>query len=556
MAFTTTDQVPATTPVVIVGGGPVGLMLAAELGFHGVPCTLVEEDVGATRFSKIMQISVRTMELCRRLGASEKIKNWGFPLDYPLDNAFVTSLNGYELHRSPQSPLGQRKPTPFSPEYQAHCPQYWFDPILLELARSFPSVTVRHQCRLESFEQDDSGVLATLTDLETGKQQALRCQYLVGCDGYGSLVRRLLGIRMRGQDMIDHSLSIEFTVPDLFSLHDKAKAGRYVFIGPEGTWATMMAVNGRDYWRILLYRVGEDVRQVDPAAVIRRAVGRDVAFEILSSKPWTRRAVIAERYQDGRVFLAGDAAHTHLPNGGFGMNTGVGDSANLGWKLAAVLRGWGAPALLDSYDTERRPAAHRAMEEALKELARLVDSSNDADIEAASPLGDAARARIGARLRAEFAGVRSWDRLGIHLGNIYSPSSIVVEDGTELPEDDTWGYRPTARPGARAPHTWLADGRSTLDLFRRNHVLLSFGAGENEVGQLVRAAARHGMEIEVHHLDDPEIARLYESRLVLVRPDGHVAWRSNRVPEDPGRVVDRVRGAGLRAASRVAMAMK
>ena len=549
-----TETQQSKTPVLIVGGGPVGLMLAAELGWHGIRCTLIEQDDGTARFAKIMAVSVRSMEICRRLGAADRVKNWGFPADFPLDNVFVTSLSGYELCRAPMASMGSRKPTEFSPEYQAHCPQSWFDPILTDLAASFPCVTVQHCSALLSFTQDGEGVEAVVRDTVSGDTRTLQAEYLVGCDGYGSTVRDLLGIRMRGQEVLDQSLSIEFRTPHLAGLHDKGDAGRYVCIGPEGTWATCMTVNGKDLWRILLYRIGEDVRKVDVSAVVRRVVGRDFDFKIDSAKPWTRRAVIADRYQDGRVFIAGDAGHTHLPNGGFGMNTGVADASNLAWKLVAVLQQWAPPQLLESYDIERRPVAHRAMDEALKELVRLTDNTTYPDIEADSAAGAASRKTLGARMAVEYSGVRGWDRLGIHLGHIYCPSPIVVDDGTPLPEDDTWGYTPNTHPGARAPHAWLPDGRSLLDLFGRNHVLLRFGAAPVDATGLLAAAKQRGMAVDVHDIADPAIAALYQCRLALIRPDGHIAWRADTAPRDAQAIVDRVRGAGLRAASRVRIA--
>jgi 2-polyprenyl-6-methoxyphenol hydroxylase-like FAD-dependent oxidoreductase len=533
----------ARTPVLIAGAGPVGLLLAAELGYQGIACTVVEETDGSTRFAKIMQVSVRTMELLRRYGVAQRLNDWGFPKDFPFDNVFVTSLAGYELARSPLPSIENRKPTPFSPEAQAHCPQIWLNPILSALAASFPSVTVLHRCRLEAFTQDENGVRATVRAAD-GAIREMEADYLAGCDGYGSRVRELLGIGMSGREVIDHSLSIEFRVKDLQRLHDKGNAGRYICIGPEGTWGTCMPIDGREFWRILLYRASEDdVRSVDVHAVVRRLLGRDFDFTIDSAKAWTRRVVVAERFQEGRVFLAGDAAHTHPPNGGLGMNTGVLDSMNLGWKLAAVLQGWAAPALLESYDIERRPMAQRAADESLQELRRLTQKTDFSAIESATPEGERARAVLGERMGKEFAGVRGWDRLGIHLGQMYFPSPIVVDDGTPVPEDDTWGYAPSSHPGARAPHAWLADGRSTLDLFGRNHALLRLGKGAPDATGLVQAAARHAMKIDVHELADPAIAELYQCRLALVRPDGHVAWRSDGTPVNPEAIVDCVRGA-------------
>lgn len=550
------DATPGRTggkrvPVLIVGGGPIGLCLAADLGSRGISCLLIEQNDNRTRSARIMQISVGSMEVCRRFGIADDVRNWGFPRDYPFDNVWVTSLNGYELARVKMASLADTKPSPFSPEHQCHCPQTYFEPILEKAAASYKSVTLRHLCRLELFIQTETHVLATVRDVKTGKTEVIEADYLVGCDGYSSSVRDALGIRMRGEELIDYSLSIEFLTKDLPSQHNKGRALRYVMIGPEGTWASLMAVDGKTRWRVLLYGVDEDPSGLDAAAVIRRIVGKDFEFTVDLAKPWVRRAVIADRFQDGRVFLAGNSAHTHLPNGGFGMNTGLLNSINLGWKLAAVLQGWGTPGLLESYDIERRPVCHRAMDEAMIEFRRFVGSPSYAHIEAPTPAGIKARRTVSDVMQTAYERARGWDRLGIYLGHIYHPSTITVDDGTPLPEDDTYGYTPTSRPGARAPHAWLADGRSLRDLFGQNYVLLRFGKTPLDVSALTDAAKQRKVAIDVHDIADPAIEALYQCRLVLVRPDGHVAWRSNTVAADALSVVDRIRGARSYAAGRV-----
>ncbi|MGH7088733.1 MAG: FAD-dependent monooxygenase, partial [Stellaceae bacterium] len=446
-----------------------------------MPCLLVDQDPPEARvqFSRIMQVGVRTMEFLRRLGAVDRVKNWDFPPDFPFDNVFVTNLTGYELARFEMYSLGAIPPNPWSPEHQWHCPQYVFDPILQELAQSFPSVRLRYRCRLESFEDMGDAVEATLVDGATGARERVRARYLVGCDGAASTVRHGLGIAMEGEPFIDQSLNIEFRTPDLGRHHDKGPAGRYLCVGPEGTWSTTMAVDGRELWRILLYTKTEDVSGVDPAAIVRRLMGKDFDFTIAAVVGWNRRALNARAFSKGRVFLAGDAAHSHPPNGGFGMNTGAADAADLGWKLAAVLDGWAPPALLETYGIERRPVCQRAIDEAMRELGRLRDEAHPG-IDAPTEEGARLRRELGERLKRGFAGSRVWYRWGMHLGYIYDPSPIAAPDGTQLPPDDTYGYRPTARPGARAPHVWLKANpgekpRSTLDLYGKGFVLLRLG---------------------------------------------------------------------------------
>ena len=533
------------TPVLIAGGGPIGLALAADLGRRGIRTLLVEERDNKLNPAKMLEVSVRTMEFCRSLGIADRVRNWGFPPDLPLDSVFVTDLQGYELGRVRTASLGARQDSEFSPERSRPCPQTWFDPILQDCARSFPQVTIRHRVRLESFMQDPGGVTATLRDRDSGRAETVRAQYLVGCDGFDSTVRDLLGIAIRGEPHLDWSMTIYLRIPALPSRH--SAAFRYVFVGPEGTWSFLTLVDGKDLWRLQIVGIDEaKLNSVDIPALVRRCMGCEAPFTVEHKDLWVRKRTVADRFMDGRVFLAGDSAHAHPPNGGLGMNTGIQDAFDLGWKLAAVLDGWGGEGLLDSYDTERRPASARAAEVSLQNYRRLVSAAQRAEIYSPTPAGEAARRAIGAGLVEE--NEKSWHPVGVHLGYIYHPSPIVVPDGTAMPTDDTVGYAPTAFPGARAPHVWLAPGRSTLDLFGEGFVLLTFADAPTVA--IERAAASRGVPLTIERIDNAEAATLYGRALVLVRPDGHVAWRGDAVPPDALALIDTVRGAGPPIAAR------
>jgi 2-polyprenyl-6-methoxyphenol hydroxylase-like FAD-dependent oxidoreductase len=535
------------TPVLIAGGGPIGLALAGDLGRRGIATLLVEERENKLNPAKMLEVSVRTMELCRQLGVVDKVRNWGFPSDWPLDSVFVTDLQGYELGRVRIPALGAESHLPVSPERGMPCPQTWFDPILQDYARSFPHVTLRHRVKLDSFVQDADGVTATLHNLQSGQAETVRAQYLVGCDGFASTVRGRLGIEIRGEPHIDWSMTIYVRIPDLHCWHDKGKAFRYVFVGPEGTWSFLSIVDGKDLWRLQLVDLDESrLQNADIPALMRRCLGRDIPYTIENKNLWIRKRTVADRFMDGRVFLAGDAAHAHPPNGGLGMNTGIQDAFDLGWKLAATIEGWGGEGLLDSYDYERRPASARAAEVSLKNYRRLVSAAQRAEIYSPGPEGDAARRAIGGRLVEE--NEKTWHPIGVHLGYIYHPSPIVVPDGTQKPADDTFGYAPTAFPGARAPHVWLAPQKSILDLFGNGFALLKFSDVSTD---LIEHAGRiRGVPLKVHRIENGEAAALYARALVLVRPDGHVAWRDDGQPPDPAALIDTVRGAGPRVAAR------
>jgi FAD binding domain len=257
--------------------------------------------------------------------------------------------------------------------------------------------------------------------------------------------------------------------------------------------------------------------------------------------PWVRRELVADSYGKGRVFLAGDSVHMMSPTGGFGMNTGIADAVDLSWKLAAALEGWGGPGLLASYEIERRPVGLRNVAEAAGNLGRMLSPDRNRAILDDTPEGAALRASLGEEFAAAMR--REWFTLGMHLGYRYDPSPICWPDGTPAPPDDPTDYVQTARPGSRAPHVWLDDGRSTLDLFGSGFVLLRLGKAAPEAAALVAAAETRGVPLTVEALDQPAVTAAYEKSLVLVRPDGHVAWRSDALPADPLELVDRVRGA-------------
>jgi 2-polyprenyl-6-methoxyphenol hydroxylase-like FAD-dependent oxidoreductase len=531
------------TPVLIVGGGPVGLALAGDLGWRGVGCVLIEQSDGSIYQPRMDLVGVRTMEFCRRWGLVGAVEASPYPRDYAQDNIYLTSLTGYELGRERFPGIGQAPPPPESPQRRERCPQNMFDPILHAFAASQATVRLRYRTRLVSFTQDAGRVIATVENAETGVREEIAARYIVGCDGARSLVRDTLGIRMLGNPVLTYTTNVIFRCPHLLSLHDKGKAYRHIFIGPEGTWATIVAINGRDQWRFSLIGSAEqrDYTNDDIKTAIRRAVGCDFEFEILSVLPWVRRELVAESFRQNRGFIAGDAAHMMSPTGGFGMNTGIGDAVDLCWKLAATLEGWGGAHLLDSYSRERQPVGARNVAEASGNLRRMLSVGSHPDIADDTPEGRATRGKVGPAFTEMMR--REWFTLGIHLGYRYEGSPICWPDGTAPPPDEARKYVPVARPGHRAPHAWLADGRSTLDLFGRRFVLLGFDAAVGEAEPLIQAAQARGVPLEFVTLAEPQVAALYERKFVLVRPDGHVAWRADRMPDEPDRLIDVVRGA-------------
>jgi 2-polyprenyl-6-methoxyphenol hydroxylase-like FAD-dependent oxidoreductase len=534
-------------PVLIAGGGPVGMALAAELGRFGVRTLLVEQTDGTIDHPRASALNSRTMEFCRRWGIAARVQEIGTPPDFPHDSLYCTSLTGYLIARIPRpSHGGGSTPLPHTPERPQRCNQLWFNPVLRDHVNGQPSVEFRMRWRFERYERRGRGIAADLTDLNSGRTERVTADFLVAACGARSMIPKSLGVTLGDETILSHSINIFFRVKELWALHDKGKAALNFFIGPDGMWGGMTAQDGREYWRLTLHgtRHYVDPGTVDAHGCLRRLYGGEFPYQLINVVPWARREWVAERFMDddARVFLVGDAAHQNSPTGGFGLNTGMGDAVDLGWKLAAAVRGWAGPKLLASYEPERRPVALRNVREAAANFGRytLPDTSR---IEDPGPEGAALRRTLGDDL------MRTQSRMiltdGIALGYRYEGSPVVAPDGSAEPADEPGSYRATARPGHRAPHLWLGDGRSVLDLFGTSFVLLRLGRGAPDAAPLAAAARARGVPLAVHDVPGDEGRALYDRPLALIRPDGHVAWRGDALPADPLALVDRVRGATI-----------
>ena len=515
------------TSVIIAGAGPVGLGLACELGLRGVDCVVIEKRDGAITVPKQSMVSARNMEFCRRWGVAPAVRSAVWPESHPRDFIYLASMRGRELLRVKVPAYVQRDPRDYTPEVACPCPQIYFDPVLAKRARSLPGVVMRYGTRLDSFRQDADGVTAELTDLASGKRQTLRARYLVGCDGPAGFVREALGIGLGGLGVVAHSLNIFFRSADLAATHDKGWARFYRVIDETGCWAELIPIDGKELWRLTVF--DSPASAEDPGVLLRKLAGGDFAYELLNVSPWERRDFVAESYGRGRVFIAGDSAHECSPTGGIGMHTGLEEAVNLGWKLAAVLEGWGGPALLASYEAERRPIAARNVELATRSFRAIasIPGWHDADRAPDWPTNPPRWLSVPEHLKLLYG---------------YEHSPVCIPDGTPAPDPEPERFVASTRPGTRAPHAWLADGRSTLDLFGDGFTLLRFGAPPADAGALIDAAKTRGVPLRDIAIAEPDIAALYQSKLVLVRPDGHVAWRGDECPADPGAIVDRVRG--------------
>ncbi|MEV4443660.1 FAD-dependent monooxygenase, partial [Streptomyces sp. NPDC049577] len=488
---------------------------------------------GVVRHPKVGTVGPRSMELFRRWGVAGAIRAAGWPGDHPLDIAWVTAVGHHEIHRLRFGTAAGRPEPPHTPEPEQICPQHWLAPLLARAVGEHPEGPLRRRCRVTGFVQHADRVTAAATDLADGTPVTVEARYLVACDGASSPVRKAAGIAAPARYATRSFRNILFRAPLLRELLGPRSALVYFLTQPPALRFPLRSMDGRELYRLTVSADRAPAR--DALTMVRTAVRADTPLEVLSENVWHLTHRIAARFRRGRVLLAGDAAHTLSPSGGFGMNTGICDAADLGWKLAAVLAGWAGPRLLDSYDTERRPVAERSLEEANTHLTRTMRHELPAELLLDSAEGTRARADLAARLEA--SGVRGeFDAPDVHFGFRYD--SPLVAPGGEGEGRGDW--RTAALPGSRAPHAWLRAGVSTLDLYGRAFRLLCFTDPE---GSVEAAFAARRVPLEPFRCDDPAVARLYGSPYVLVRPDGHVAWRGARPPADAGRLADTVRGA-------------
>lgn len=537
------------TDVLVVGGGPAGLALSIDLSWRGVRHVLVEANPPEARvdYPRMDQVGIRSMEHFRRLGVVAQIERAGFPRELPRDIVFETAVLGFELAREPVLCDALRPPPAFSPQKHEICPQHVFDPVLQAISERSTVATVRYNTRLVDFQETPEDMRCTILDVGSGRTKEIHARFLAACDGALSTVAARLRIGPAVHSTLARSTNIFIDCPALAERTAGRRAYRHILFGPDGVWGSMVNIDGRALWRLQVLG-GQDRPNWSDAEVhqlIDTAIGAPVPYRLEAMVPWTRREVIAERFSAGRCFLVGDAAHQFSPTGGYGMNTGLAEAFDISWKLAAILAGWGGEGLLASYDAERRPVAIRNARQATVNFRRMRETPGEAAVLENTPRGEAVRARVGATLQKAMHD--EWDSMDTHLGYIYSGSPIVCEDVNAEPSNRSADFRQTTTPGARAPHLWLGPDRSTLDLFGRGFVLLCFRGADG--ASLQAAAHERGVSLEVVPIEDEAAARLYERRLVLVRPDGHVCWRGDTAPLDALEIIDRVRGANVTQAA-------
>jgi 2-polyprenyl-6-methoxyphenol hydroxylase-like FAD-dependent oxidoreductase len=540
------------TQVLIVGGGPVGVTLAIDLAQRGIEVTVAETRGGGEPPSvRCNHVSARTMEIFRRLGFAQAVRNAGLPADFPNDVAFRITATGIELSRISIPCRAQRYtakggpdtwwPTPEPPH---RINQLYLEPIMFAHAAVTPRLTMLNRKRVIDYVQDDGGVRATAENLDDGGKTEIFAAYLVGCDGAHSDVRHIMGTKLFGDASVMHTQSTYFHASQLLSMIDRP-AWLNVSLNPRSC-GYLFAIDGRERWLIHNFRPpNQDLDALDRDRCIRQILGVDSNFryKTLGQEDWTGRRLIADRFRDRRVFLAGDAAHIWVPFAGYGMNAGIADATNLSWKLAGVLNGWAPPAILCAYERERQPVTEQVSRYAMNTFAHQTQNSSiPENLEAPGPEGDAVRARVGKE--AYNVNVSQFCCGGLNFGYFYNASPIIAYDGEEAPAHTMYDFRQSTVPGCRTPHLWLRDGRSLYDAMGPEFTLLRFDRAI-EIDGLVTAAAQRGVPLAVLNVDADESPSLYPDKLLLSRPDQHVAWRGDELPKEPTGLIDRMRGAIL-----------
>jgi 2-polyprenyl-6-methoxyphenol hydroxylase-like FAD-dependent oxidoreductase len=531
------------TQVLIVGAGPVGLTLAIDLGQQGIRCVVVDRKPGPEFLPKMERCNARTMEIFRRMGLTGRIRDAGLDAHVPMDVYIVDSMVErphvhlpYPSVAEAQAEIAACEDTSLPVEPYQLISQYTLEPILRDEAEKLPGVSVRYGCEFLSMTQDASGVTATV-QRDPGETTDIRAAYLAGCDGGSSAVRRAIGVGLRGEADLLRLRQALYRCESLFGMlpiADGPGRGRHYHVADDSHSFLIMQDSTR-HWT--LHAVVEDDAAM--ARQFEKVVGAAVDYEMLHVGEWKQNLLLADRYTVGRVFLAGDSAHLVIPTGGLGMNTGIGDAVDLSWKLAAVLKGWGGPELLRSYEIERRQVGDRN-----------IGASRYASTGRRKWRGLHRMARDPAPgRRAEFARIAETEQrktnemIGAELGYRYVGSPVIWEEPGG-PEQSYRTYDPNAWTGVRMPHAWVSKGRSVLDLLGRSYGIVRFGNGAraDDRDGLAGALSARGAPVEVIDIADERLREIFGRDRFLLRPDLHIAWRGNDAPQDAAALAALVTG--------------
>jgi 2-polyprenyl-6-methoxyphenol hydroxylase-like FAD-dependent oxidoreductase len=526
----------ADTQVLIVGAGPAGLTLALDLGRRGVHCTLIERNTSTIQLPKMERCNARTMEIYRRLGIAGRVRDAGLPREAPMDVFLALSMADPPLAHLPCPSVAAAKA-----EIAVHnnggllepyqlISQYTLEPLLRSIVETIPCVTVRFDCEFISFTQDENSVVAILQPKD-GAQETIRASYLVGCDGGSSTVRKQLGIPLQGDGNIRELRQALFRCDDLYERIPMGK-GRHYHIAEGPLFPFIILQDSTRHWTLHAGAASD----AEMAEIFKKSLAMPIGFEMLSVNEWTQHLLCAERYSGGRVFIAGDAAHLVIPTGGLGMNTGVGDAIDLSWKLAATLGGWGGPELLASYEQERRPIGLRNVKASRAAMTGRLGwrAAYHPNLRENTPEGAATRTQMAALFDVHQRKVT--EILGIEAGYRYVDSPIVWREPGDGPDPDNPSYVPTTWPGARLPHVWLDKDEALHDRLGPGYTLLRLGGAQGDPSSLGKAFREIRAPLDILDVSSERAREIYQYDLILVRPDLHVAWRGNKLPQEASEI--------------------
>lgn len=518
--------------VLIIGAGPVGLALAIELGHRSISCLVVERNERVGYAPRAKTTNARTRELFRRWGIANDLRRASpLGMNYPSNVIFCTRLSGYELMRFENAFYCAPGRNPLYSEHSQWVPQYTVEEVMRAHAMTLPSVQIIFNTELVESIQDHEQVISMIKDRKSNETYQVHSKYVVGADGSRSRVREQIGAEMVGEQGLSKNYNIVFKAPGLDKAHQLGPAIMYWHVNQDAPG--LIGPMDKDRWFFMPTGVANDKKFDLNSSVdlIKKSTGIDLPYEVLSSDEWIASRLIATKYQDRRIFLAGDACHLHPPFGGYGMNMGIADGVDLGWKIAANLQGWGGPTLLDSYEIERRQVHDLVMNEAVTNHTVLGNQLFQEGLEDPSAEGELLRQTTGKRI--ELSKIREFYTLGIILGYRYEHSPVIEYDGLPYASSDYINYVPSSRAGCLAPHAWLHDGTSLYDHFGAGLTLLvSDVDADDQAQELLASATNEGIPLKILRPSESGIGNLYPHRFTIIRPDQHVAWRGNDLPKN------------------------
>jgi len=540
------------TPVLIAGGGPVGLCLAIDLADRGIEVIVAEiRYAGEPPSVKCNHVSSRTMETFRRMGFADQVRKAGLPDDYPNDIVFRNVAVGKEFARihipcrndrlTDKSGPDGWWPTP-EPPHRVN--QIFLEPILFEQAQKRPNITLLNRTKLTEFSQNDDKVCAITRNLDTGELTKIEADFIVGCDGGKSQIRKSIGGKFIGDAVIQRVQSTYFHSPELINKIQQPHGWMTYLYHPKRA-ATLLAIDGKNKWLMHNYLLPneENFESVDRDATIRMILGVDKEFEIttLNHEDWIGRRLISDKFREGRVFLCGDSAHIWVPYAGYGMNAGIADAMGLSWTLAAHIKGWGGTAMIDAYEQERQPITEQVSRFAMSHAEKAIKERLSTPTNVLEDTPEAANNLKQMGEKAYELHVQQFACAGLNYGYYYENSDLIEYDKSDFPEYSMYDYTPSTVPGCRLPHIWLSDGRSLYDHLGEDYTLLRFDPSL-DFSSFLQLAKKLRIPLKLLDIDSENFVAPYEHKLTLSRPDRHVAWRGNALPTSMEDLLNKISG--------------